>query len=422
MFDILDYGAVADGTTLNTQAIQNAIDACHSAGGGRVMVPAGVFKTGTLWLRSNVELYLTMGAVLLASDCMDDYNEEDAYPQNFSRVAERWLGKHLIIAHEVENVAITGLGTVDGNCYAFVEDDFEIEQWFRWRAGSFKLKDPEALRPGQLIVFVECAHVSVRDITVRNSGCWSILMHGCEFVDVRGYKVFNPINMLNSDGLDLDCCRYVTVSDCIFHTGDDAITIRCLESQIKNKNIHSEYITITNCTMRAGICAFRIGVGEGTIRHVRISNITVSRCRELFQFATAYQSRGRACLEDINISGVSAMDTERVLSMAANNGAYVKDVCIENIRSEATAMSYIHQNDGIIDNVRLRNVEIHAYDRYEHLDEKHLEMRGHYIFSIKNAANVALDTVCIQGDFRQKTGRAEIVGCANLQMTNCRLE
>jgi polygalacturonase len=421
MFNIVDYGAVADGVSLNTAAIQSAIDACYAAGGGRVFVPSGIFKTGTIWLKSGVELHLSIGATLLASDNIDDYNDDDAYEQNFGVPFEYWRGKHLIIAHEIENVAITGLGTVDGNCYAFVDDDFENPQWFRWRAGSFKCKDMEKLRPGQLIVFIECKHVTVRDITVKNSGCWSVFLHGCEYVSVRGYKVFNPINMLNSDGLDIDNSRYVTVSDCIIHSGDDGITVRCDGSRLKNKNIHSEYITITNCTIHSGICAFRFGVGVGKIAHVTVSNITVSRCRELMQFCTAYLSSGCACIEDVHISGISATDTDRMISMFANNGAYIKDVTIENVRSEACSMSYIHQNDGTINNVMLSNVDIMAFDRYDHLDDDILDMRGRYIFSIRNAKGVILNNVRIFGDFKQKSARCEMCGCDDAYMTDCKL-
>jgi polygalacturonase len=82
MFNIVDYGAVADGVSLNTAAIQSAIDACYAAGGGRVFVPSGIFKTGTIWLKSGVELHLSIGATLLASDNIDDYNDDDAYEQN----------------------------------------------------------------------------------------------------------------------------------------------------------------------------------------------------------------------------------------------------------------------------------------------------------------------------------------------------
>lgn len=422
MYNILDYGAIADGVTLNTKAIQNALDACHAAGGGRVYVPAGTFKTGTIWLRSNVELHLSQGATLLASDNIDDFNELDAYEQNFSYPPEGWVGKHLIIAHEIEHVAITGFGTVNGNCYAFVEDDFDNPQWFRWRAGAIKCKNQETLRPGQLIAFVECKHVDIRDFTVRDSGCWSLFFHGCEYVTVHGYKAFNPINMLCSDGMDIDTCRHVAVSDCLIETGDDAITIRCVEGHLKNKDIHSEYITITNCVLRPGLCAFRFGVGNGLIRHVRISNIIVKRSRELMQFATSYLSKGHACIEDLHVSGVSALDTDRMISMAANNGTYVRDVCVENVRSTAASMSYIHANDGEIDNIRLRNIEIHAFDRYEHLEPDILDMRGHNIFSVKNASNVILEDVRIHGDFAQRKERVAIENCPCIKIKDCKFE
>jgi len=93
--NILTTGAVADGITLNTESIQKAIDLCAENGGGSVEVPAGTFLTGTIWLKSHVELYLSQGAVLKASSNMDDYNELDAYPQNYSWLPEEWVGKHL---------------------------------------------------------------------------------------------------------------------------------------------------------------------------------------------------------------------------------------------------------------------------------------------------------------------------------------
>ena len=420
MFNIVDYGAIPDGKTLNTAAIQTAIDTCNAAGGGQVVVPAGVFKTGTLWLKSNVELHLSMGATLLASDNLDDYNELDAYPENFSCIPEAWVGKHLIIAYEAENIAITGFGTVDGNCYAFMEAEQENPDfWYRWRSGTCKCKDPEKLRPGQTIAIILCKHITIQDITVKDSGCWSVFLHGCEYVGVRGYKAYNALNIQNSDGLDIDCCRYVTVSDCILHSGDDGITVRCAEKLLKEKAIHSEYISIQNCVIHAAICAFRLGVGTGTIRHVNISNITVSRCRDLVQFATSYDKSGCACMEDIRIANISATDTDKVLAMFATNGAYIRNVTLENIRSDATAASFIRQNDGTIDNVRLRNVEITALDRYDLSNENHLKMRGNCIFSVKNAANVVLEDVRIRGGFAQVTDRTVFTGCDDIIIRNC---
>lgn len=420
MYNIAEYGAAADGKTVNTAAIQAAIDACHAAGGGRVVVPAGVFKTGTLWLRSNVELHLSMGAVLLASEDLDDYNAPDAYPENFSFPPEGWVGKHLIIAYEAENIALTGFGTVDGNCYAFMEAEPENpEHWYRWRSGTCRRKDPEKLRPGQTIAIILCRQVRIRDITVKDSGCWSLFLHGCEYVTVRGYRALNALNIQNSDGLDIDCCRYVTVSDCILHSGDDGIAIRCAEKLLGEKAIHCEHITVTNCVIHAGVCAFRLGVGTGKIRHVNISGITVSRCRDLLQFATAYGGTGCACIEDICITNVSAADTDRALNLFANNGAYIKDITLENLRCDVTMMSLIHQNDGTVDGVRLRNVELLATDRYGLSNESHMKMRGSCIFSIKNAVNVVLEDVRIRGELAQQSQRTRFTGCDDIVVRNC---
>ena len=99
-YNIIAYGAVADGVTLNTLSIQSAIDDCAIHGGGRVTVPSGVFKTGTIMLKDHVELHLMPGAVLLGSECMEDYNSENAYEQCWGSAAEEWKGKHMILACE----------------------------------------------------------------------------------------------------------------------------------------------------------------------------------------------------------------------------------------------------------------------------------------------------------------------------------
>ena len=228
--------------------------------------------------------------------------------------------------------------------------------------------------------------------------------------------------MLNSDGIDIDCCQHVTVSDCIINSGDDSITIRCAGKRLKNSRNVSEYITISNCVLHSAICAFRFGVGIGNIRHVRISNITVSRSRELFQFCTAYLDIGCACIEDLYINNVSATDTDRAISMFANNGSYVKDVCIENVRSTACSMSYIHANNGVIDNIRIKNFEICVFDRYESLDDETLNMRGHHVFSAKNVSRLRLEDVKIFNDFKQRKEKIIIENCNGLIQKECNFD
>ena len=177
--NILDFGAIADGKTLCTTQIQAAIDACAAAGGGTVTIPAGTFISGSIWLRDNIELHLAHASVLKGSDNLDDYNAEDAYEQNFSsRKNEKWLGKHLIIAHECFNVAITGTGTLDGNGDAFLTDPKPYSAYV-WNEGCRTARDEEMCRPGQLVAFIECKRVRVENITITNQPAWGCFLHGC---------------------------------------------------------------------------------------------------------------------------------------------------------------------------------------------------------------------------------------------------
>lgn len=418
--NILDFGAVADGKTLNTNMIQQAIDVCAAGGGGRVTVPAGTYKTGTIWLRSYVELHLENGSKLLASDNMDDYNPLDAYEQNYSYAPEGWVGKHLIIAHEIDHCAITGLGTIDGNCQAFVDIlPNNGEKVYGWCHGRSILKDKELQRPGQLICFIESTNIIVQDVTLQNSPCWTCFLLGCEHAQIRGVKIFNPIWMLNSDGIDIDASRYVTVSDCIIQTGDDAITLRGCEHRVKKPGMHCEFISISNCVLSTGICAFRIGVGKGTVRHARISNITISQCCNIAQFCTAYNKNGKVDIEDVNFSNISAANTDRCFQAFAFNGAGIKNITMENIRTTSTVRNYADCVEGSIEGFHLRNIEIQFFDRSTQLPPAERQFRGENLLSFAGVRGLTLDGVQICGSLFEVTEPVEIKDCEGLVKQNC---
>ena len=397
-YDILDFGAVADGKTLCTAAIQAAIDACHAAGGGTVAVPAGTFKTGTLWLRSHVELHLCHGAVLLASENLDDYNAEDSYVQNFRSNAEEWCGKHLIIAHEAEDVAITGHGVIDGNGHLFYGEP--VKKWhFLWVDGLALSKDKERLRPGQVIVFVECKRVRVQAIRMRNTTCWNLFFHGCEFVQVRGVTIENPTTFANTDGIDIDTCRFVTVSDCIINTADDAIAIRGAGHRLVNPPEACEHITITNCVLGSSSGAFRFGVGNSPIRHVRISNIAVSRAATAFIFTSNYSAANGMYtpISDVTISNVSVAETQRVMKFAALEKGEIRDILLENVSCRAFAGSYVKAPEGNhIHNVRLENFRLEIADWGE-MDEQTLTERRPHALWMEEADGFAFRRVQIFG-------------------------
>ena len=361
-YNILDYGAVRGEGTLNTSAIQNAIDDCASHGGGTVIVPGGLFVTGTIYLRSNVELHLETAAELRASTDPEDYNPLDAYPENTSAPSEGWDGRHLIIAYKVENAAITGLGIINGAADKYF-DGKPTDPGFHtiWSYGLqfqkgffFGMAKSDNPRPGQTVVFICCKNIRILDITVKNSPAWSTLLHGCENVQVRGYKAFNQPAWANTDGLDIDTCKNVTVSDCIIDTGDDAITLRCDSIRLTNGRTSCENVTITNCVLASSSSVFRIGVGRGEVHNVTISNIVIPRGGVAFTLATHFSKSCHGLLEDIFIRDIVADNISIPFELIAKEDCYVQNISFHNYRAKcfqgAKMTAYDH--------AKLRNISV----------------------------------------------------------------
>ena len=390
--DILDYGATCDGAVC-TSAIQAAIDACAASGGGRVTVPAGTYISGTLWLRSNVELHLEHGATLKASENMDDYNELDAYEQNFSCTEEKWVGKHLIIALECENVALTGSGVIDGSADAFFgEFAPNSKSVYVWRDGYRDPKDLEKLRPGQLVCFVECRRVLVENVTLRNHPCWGCFLYGCDYVTVRGMQTRNDKTYFNSDGIDIDSCSYVTVSDCNIETGDDAIAIRGAGSYLKNKSHPCEFVTITNCILSSQSHTIRIGVGEGLIRHIRLSNIMIRSGAPAIGIMSSYHGKGCVSIEDVSFTNITAVCTARVLTLLESANASIKNILLENILAETTGnFNLCSDFPESIQGVTMRNFDVSLKDCPELVTEKDHRLHGSAWFCAKNINGLKIE-------------------------------
>ena len=394
--NVLDYGAVSGGKVLCTEAINAAIEACANSGGGRVTVPAGFYLSGTIWLRSGVELHLEHNSTIKGSDNLDDYNPVDAYEQNMSSpVNEKWLGKHLLIAHECENVAVTGTGTFDGNGDFFLGEAKPWSCYDVWKDGCRQARDPELCRPGQLLAFVECKRVLVENVTLTNQPCWGCFLHGCEYVTVRGLQTRNPTTFFNSDGIDIDCCRYVTVSDCIIDTGDDCIAIRGSNRLLKDKK-DCEYITITNCVLGSNSSTFRLGVGTGAIRHVRVSNVTIFRGYPAIQIMSSYQRKGSTSIEDVSFSNLSITNCSRVMEItecsAPDADVSIRDITIENVCAET--YGYVHlivENQNTVENVNLRNWQVILKDGPRPTTQKSFDRRGTVWFRGQHVKDLTLD-------------------------------
>ena len=402
--DITNYGAVPNTGTINTEAIQAAIDDCSRNGGGTVNVPCGVFVTGTIYLRSNVELYLQHGAELQASIERADYNALDAYPENFSVPFEGWEGLHLIIAHNCENVAITGLGKINGSAdRIFDEKIYYFDFSHIWSYGiqyqkdfHYRMENPPRLRPGQTVVFVDCRNVSITDVTIVNSPAWCLFLHGCQEVKIRGYKAFNKNTWANTDGLDIDTCRNVVVSDCIIDTGDDAVAIRCDAEKLRNGMVVCENVTISNCIFSSSSSVFRLGIGVGQVRNILISNIIIHRGGIAFDLATTYE---HTTIEDVSISNIFAENISIPFSIVQRDDCYVKNIVFSNYRAKSFAGVCMNASrKGGIENISVRDMHLSIIPPPFPREVLNLD-GGNYLVAIENAEDVRFDN--FKTDFSQ---------------------
>ena len=349
MNNVRDFGAVGDGITKDTAAVQKAIDA-----GGMVYFPPGTYLCGTLYLKSHGGLHLEAGATLLASPDKEDYNADDFCIQNSFSVKEQSSGGHFIVALEQENVTIEGAGRIDGNRKAFYEVP---EDWTKTWSGKIEW------RPGQMVYFCECTNVRVRDVEMYHAPYWTCFFHGCENVQVSGVRIYNHPHTRNGDGLDIDCCRFVTVSDCIIDSGDDCITLRGNDKKLKVKR-PCEYVTITNCVLRTICNSFRIGVGAGIIRNAVISNCIIHNARMGITLCSKYGPVAGTLIENIQFENIriNAQLPIALLTNAWGNSCGpatqpIRDISFHHIRGEGrSSIRVIGHSEGDIHDISFSDV------------------------------------------------------------------
>jgi len=249
LYDVRLYGATGDGAAMDTNAIQLAIGRCARSGGGTVLFPAGIYLSGTLVLENNVSLQIEAGAVLRASRNLADY---PAHVPALRSYTDNYTDKSLIYAESVENVSILGQGTIDGQGGAF--------------QGPYKVR-PYMMR------FVNCRNVAVHGVTIRDSPMWVQHYLACEEVAISGIMVRSRVNV-NNDGIDIDSCRGVRISDCDIWSGDDAIVLKAtIDRPCRD-------VVIANCVLSSACNALKLGTeSNGGFENVAISNCTVSETR-----------------------------------------------------------------------------------------------------------------------------------------------
>ncbi len=271
IFDIRDYGAVGDGKTMNTVAIQTAIRECAAAGGGRVEVREGHYMTGSIQLLSNVELHLAANSSLMGSPDYADYPEWTEAKHVNLPMLPRERSACLIFADEAENIAITGPGTIDANGDIYVIPDPDGQQWGHKRI--------DGLTPPRVVFFAGCRNVTVTDVTmVRQPAGWSYWVSDCDYVTFDKLKIIANVDYPNNDGIHINSSRNVTVSNCCITCGDDCLVVRANNSSLAENKV-CEKVTVTNCNLTSHSGGIRIGwIKDGTIRNCTFSNLVMTDC------------------------------------------------------------------------------------------------------------------------------------------------
>lgn len=250
-FAIQDYGAIGDGTTINTQAIQAAINAAHKVGGGRVVVSKGTFVSGTLVLKTGVELHVTDGDTLLGSPYLRDY--PDMEQLTIRSYTERYSRKAFLYAEGATDIALTGRGMIHGNSYAP-----------EFKAAEHGRDKPLGLR------LISCERVKVEGLTLTSAGLWLQHYLNCEELDIEGITAINHGNFTN-DGLNIDGCRNVRIHDIRIDSHDDALVFK------STGPARCENITVRNCGLKSHCHGLKFGTETtGGFQNIDIANISIS--------------------------------------------------------------------------------------------------------------------------------------------------
>jgi hypothetical protein len=306
---VTDHGAICDGSTNSAASIQRTIDLVASAGGGTVVIPAGSYVSGTLWMRSHVTLFLEAGATLLGSERFDDYPVWDSAWEGPQKKRPRAA---LISGEGLADIAIVGRGTIDGRGSVWWKERDKLEG-----------VTSGLVRP-RLIRLINCTNVLIEGVTCTNSPSWTVNPVGCDNVTISKITVRNPKDSPNTDGINPDGCRNVRISDCHIDVGDDCITIKSgSEEEPRLRMPPCENITITNCTMENGHGGVVIGSEmSGGVRNVVISNCIFYGTDRGIRIKTR-RGRGGA-VEDVSVTNVimDGVECALVLNMFYGCGAW----------------------------------------------------------------------------------------------------
>lgn len=284
--NVVEFGAAGDGISDDTAAVQAAIDACHDAHGGTVVVRDGVFLVGTIRLRSNVTLRVDAPARILGSPHVADY-ATDTHHQRYRNSTEH--DRCLIYAEDADSIGLVGTGEINGNAVAFPN---------------------EGERP-MMIRMLRCTNVRLSGLRLIEAASWTTAFLDTDFLWVDGVQIDNE-NRYNGDGLDFDGCRHVWVSNCRISGTDDNLCLQASSRERPVENVH-----VTNCEFRSLCAGIRIGLKSiGDIRDVVISNCSM---RDVRREGIKIEATEGGTIENVIVSNIVMRNVRRPIYLVLGN-------------------------------------------------------------------------------------------------------
>ncbi len=391
-YNVMDFGAAGDGKTLDHTAINRAIDKAVENGGGQIVVPAGKFLCGSIHLKSNIDLHLMPGAVILAAPSdMKAYDESEVFGfPEYQDGGHTYFHNSLIWAEGQHDISISGRGIIDGE--GLTRKD--TEKAGNVQGGSIGTGD-------KAIALKLCRNVLIRDITIFRGGHFAIITTGCDLLTIDNVTIDT-----NRDGIDIDCCKYVTVSNTKVNTpSDDAIVLK--SSYALKKPVTTEHVAITNCI----VTGYKLGtlldgtyvpekvnwvcgrIKLGTESNGGYRNIAISNCTCMWSSGLAFEEVDQGRMENISVSNITMEHVHHypiyITTGCRNRGpkevtapSYAANISISNVTAmdaDSLAGIIITGMPGVpLHNVSLSNIYVQYRGGGHKVDTEYREQSTHY--------------------------------------------
>ncbi|NQZ77755.1 MAG: hypothetical protein HRT61_16870 [Ekhidna sp.] len=440
VYNVLDFGVKQDSTINSAKEIQAAIDKANQEGGGMVYFPPGVYMSGTIVLKSNVRFHLESGATLYASLKEKDFeNDFKIYKKDDSGKGAGASTPVLIYAKDSKNISIEGKGTIHGRARRTYEDLKQVDGFIaditeNARQSGVEMKMYYKVKPYTCMVFLEsCEFVNIRDVSLIESTDWTLHFKWSNRVFVEGIYLESSLEKgVNADGIDVDGCKDVVISNSIITAGDDAIV---LKSTYTDGDYEScENVAVSNCTLVSTSTALKIGTESyGDFRHITFNNCTIRNSNRGLSVVV----RDGATVEDLLFSNIT-LETDRKHFNWWGNGdpiwlvvkkrretskiGEIKNVTFQNVTGIGQGTSKIEGFPEMkrISNIRLDNVHL----RMEAEDKP--DKRATHIFEVSDAENVTLTNSSLLWDATNGTeekwvSSVSLVNSVGIQLKNLNL-